>query len=596
MAETVEITINIADEGNDAIIRQKVIRALRKKDIHSERHALSAKKIKDCNTKAFAMTLIKRSIDARGGRVKVFLRYEVAFGTEKNASPPNTRHSLLNAALSLPLLPYTAVIVGTGPSGLFAALTLLQHGIRPILIDRGEKIEQRKKDIASISKKGIVNSDSNYCFGEGGAGTFSDGKLYTRSGKRGNVLQVFETLVEAGADPAILTDSHPHIGTDRLPYIVDNIVNNITSLGGECRFHTRCTSLIKKGDRVYGIITKDTHTGEESEIRADAVLLATGHSAKDIYTMLYLAAPASISAKGFAVGVRVEHPRALIDAIQYHGQKGIGAAEYRLTAQVPLACRHNLAAQGGESRGVYSFCMCPGGFIVPSDTSPYERVINGMSNSKRNSKWSNSAIVMEVRVGDEVNLLLPDPVIDTAAAIDTKTDITALDCTSSILPYTPYQPNKDGGGALSLLIWRTMLEREAYYRGCGQKAPAQRLTDFLLHKNSASLPPASYTPGITASRLDEWLPRRLTERLETAFKVFDNKMKGFITEDALLIAPETRTSSPVRITRDENTLECPVLHGLYAAGEGAGYAGGITSSAIDGEKAALAIVRRLKET
>lgn len=619
---TVEITIDAADEGREDVIRRKIARAMKAQRMSTPTPSLN-------------YTLVKRSIDARHGRVRLFLRYEVSLPEVNGgtASPPlpAPRSPLPTTPRPMP----SVAIVGSGPAALFAALALLKQGVHPILVERGEMPRERKRDIALISQRGIVNADSNYCFGAGGAGTFSDGKLYTRNNKgarRAEAVAILAALAAAGAPERIMVDSHPHIGTDKLPQIVSNIVDKIIAAGGECRFHTKCVKLlIAGGERggvdttraaihqpwqashrreggaaelppsaaaptAAGILTRDTHTGEEREIMADAVLLAGGHSAADIYTMLSEAAPAALEAKGFAVGVRVEHPRALIDAIQYHLRGGgwaqpgcnLGAAEYRLTCQA--------ADESGAVRGVYSFCMCPGGFVVPSATGPGEIVVNGMSASARNSQWSNSAIVMEIRAEDAAALLSKQMVQYEAGGRPRGIGMDE----DALYPRDMAQdaleggfPAESAGDALAGLAWRTRLEHEAYGHGDGQKAPAQRLTDFLRHKDSASLPPSSYTPGLATSRLDEWLPPPLVERLSAAFKVFDSKMKGFITEEAVLIAGETRTSSPVRIVRSLDTLECPAVHGLYAAGEGAGYAGGIVSSAMDGARVAEKIAQKV---
>jgi uncharacterized FAD-dependent dehydrogenase len=408
-------------------------------------------------------------------------------------------------------------------------------------VERGKRTPERKRDIAAIGRGGAAPRDSNYCFGEGGAGTFSDGKLYSRSNKRGNIRRVLETLCCFGADQSILIDAHPHIGSDRLPAIISAMTDKIRELGGEVHFETRCTGFIVEKGKLRGIRTS------AGDLRAEAVILAAGHSAPDIYRLLAEIAPNALEAKAFAVGVRVEHPRSVIDGIQYHGaekKQALPAAEYRLTAQV-------------DGRGVYSFCMCPGGVVVPSASAPDEVVVNGMSAAGRNSRWSNAAIVVEVRPED--------------------------------IP---------GNGELSGLAFRTELEKTAYREAAidatvtvssGSKAPAQRLTDFLAGRLSATLPSSSYAPGLVSSRLDEWLPPFIARRLQAAFPEFDQKMRGFICADALLIAPETRTSTPVRITRKSETFESAAISGLFPAGEGSGYAGGIVSSALDGENTAAAV-------
>ncbi|MBO4386148.1 MAG: FAD-dependent monooxygenase [Treponema sp.] len=515
----------------------------------------------------------KKSIDARHGKVKLVMRYDVYIG-EKAPSAED-------------LLPQwksvkgkdckTVLVVGSGPAGLFGALKLLEGGVKPIIIERGSDTKSRKVDIAKISTKGLLDSDSNYCFGEGGAGTFSDGKLFTRSNKRGNVGQVLRIFNHFGADPSILTDAHPHIGTDKLPYIINAMRAKIIELGGEFHFNTRCTGFITNGkNSVDGIKTLNTKSGEEKDFLADSVLLATGHSAGDIYELLAKTAPQSLEAKTFAAGVRIEHKRQTIDSIQFHGRKMPNAAEYSLTSQQTDGSK---PYSKEDERGVYTFCMCPGGFVVPSATESGTIVVNGMSAAKRNSQWSNSAVVVETRPED-----IPEKFKEMA--------------------------KKNGCPALAGLYFRSSIEREAFLQAntsgkenpstneesmAGQKAPAQLLTDFLSHKKSPQekLPKTSYFPGITSSRLDQWLPDQIARRMEKAFKEFNKKMKGFICDEALLIAPETRTSTPVRILRDRESYECCALKKLYPAGEGSGYSGGIVSSAMDGINACKKILERL---
>lgn len=495
------------------------------------------------------LVFIKKSIDARHGQLKLHLRYKVYIGETPDEATQNGQNQLPQWK------PVTGnksvIIIGAGPAGLFGALTLLEKGIKPVIIERGEMTPERKKDIALISTKDLVNADSNYCFGEGGAGTFSDGKLYTRSNKRGNIDRILQILVYFGADKKILTDAHPHIGTNKLPQVINNMRNKIIELGGEFHFNTRAVELLGSNRTVSGVRTIDVHTGEEKSFCGNAVLLATGHSASDIYYMVSKMNPASLEAKTFAVGVRVEHPRILIDAIQYHGrpQGDLGAAEYRVTAQV-------------EERGVYSFCMCPGGFVVPSSSGPDEIVVNGMSAAERNSKWSNAAIVVETRPED-----IPSEYMA--------------------------QAKKDGCPALAGLYFRTALEKAAKDNGQGQAAPAQRLTDFLDNKKSADLPPSSFTAGLVSSNLNTWIPSQISKRLAAGFKAINKNMKGFICDDALMIAIETRTSTPVRILRDKETAECTGIKNLYPAGEGSGYSGGIVSSAMDGENVCNLLINGL---
>lgn len=529
----ISITLLPEEEKKQDIINSK-IKAELKKTVRKEELA-----------KGFEPVFIKKSIDARHGQLKLHLRYKVFIGEKAGAEAAR-------AADQLPVWKKadgkkSVIIVGSGPAGLFGALTLLEHGVKPVIIERGSENSQRKQDIAKISTKGDVNPDSNYCFGEGGAGTFSDGKLYTRSNKRGNINRALLIFNHFGADKKILTDAHPHIGTNRLPQVINNMRAKIIELGGEFHFDTRMTDLILDGNKVKGVSTENTKTGEKSDFYADAVLLATGHSASDIYEIIAKKAPSTLEAKTFAVGVRVEHPRILIDAIQYHGKldSNLGAAEYRVTTQV-------------EERGLYSFCMCPGGFVVPSASAPGEIVVNGMSAAERNSKWSNAAIVTEIRPED-----IPQGFVKEA--------------------------EKKGCRALSGLYFRADLEKLAYKNGKGQAAPAQRLSDFLDNKLSEDLPPSSYTAGLVSSNLNKWLPSFISRRLAQGFRQINKNMKGFICPDALMIAVETRTSTPVRILRDKESFECTGLKNLYPCGEGSGYSGGIVSSAMDGENACAKI-------
>lgn len=535
MTAEVLITVNPNDEKNESIINEKIHNALEKKNVRAGKEEIYP-------------VFVKKSIDARHGKIKIQLRYNVFIG-EKPSSEQNSVPVWKSAVGDK-----SVVIVGSGPAGLYAAFRLLEDGIKPIIVDRGSVTSRRKIDIADISRKGLLNANSNYCFGEGGAGTFSDGKLYTRSNKRGDISKVYRIFVEFGAPEQILTDAHPHIGTDKLPGIINRMREKIISLGGEFYFDTLCTGLIidenSTEKRVSGIYAENVQSHEKMEFHSDAVILATGHSAIDIYKMIASIAPDALEAKTFAVGVRVEHPRALIDSIQFHGRVMPQAAEYRLTTQV-------------DGRGVYSFCMCPGGNVVPCATSPDQIVVNGMSSSGRNSIWSNSAIVVERRPED-----IPQEFVE--------------------------QAKKDGCPMLAGLYWRTWLEQETFRHAQMQKAPAQRLVDFINHKDSVDLPRSSYTPGLVPSRLDEWLPKEISDRLRKGFLDFDRNMRGFVSDEALLIASETRTSTPVRILRDKNTLQCVGLAALYPAGEGSGYSGGIGSSAMDGEKVASAICSLLR--
>ncbi len=518
---------------------------------------LAAKKLEISAHRIAGCVLEKKSVDARKGQLKVNLRYTVYIdeAPPKAADSADGRESLTSA---LPVwkdvhqqsqLEKTIqiVIVGSGPAGLFAALTLLEQGIKPIIIERGPDAAARRRSIAAISRSQTVDPESNYCFGEGGAGTFSDGKLYTRSNKRGDVGSILSILHYHGADADILTDAHPHIGTDRLPDIVGRMRETIVEHGGEVHFNTRCTGFLNNNEgRVCGITVEDGRT-----FAGDSVILAAGHSARDIISLLARSG-AALESKPFAMGVRVEHPRSVIDTIQYHGQDpgDLGAASYRLAAQA-------------DGLGVYSFCMCPGGVIVPASTEDSEIVVNGMSPASRGTRWSNAAIVVEIRPEDIPKGELPP------------------EHRYRDLPETVQH-------ALIGLRYQEMIEHLAKKAGSGQKAPAQRLTDFMKGKFSASLPACSYTPGLVSSRLDQWLPQAIVSRLRKGFSAFNQRMRGFICDDALLVAVESRTSSPVRVIRDPESLECIRLPGVYPAGEGSGYAGGIASSAMDGVSSAKA--------
>lgn len=476
-----------------------------------------------------------RSIDARQKRVMVNVNLRVFVDetpAEQELHYEQVEYGNLGADAP------QAVIVGAGPAGLFAALRLIERGVRPVVLERGKDVDMRRKDVAQLSRTQIVDPDSNYCFGEGGAGTFSDGKLYTRSTKRGDVGKILRILCQHGADEEILIERHPHIGTNRLPDIIANIRRTIIASGGEVRFSTRVAGLLKDGEgRVTGVETAD---GERIEAPA-GVIVATGHSARDTYRML-LDNGVPIEAKGLAVGVRLEHPQALIDQIRYHNPQGRGRwlppAEYTLLTRV-------------DGRGVYSFCMCPGGVVIPASSAPGELVVNGMSGSGRTGKWANSGMVVEV---------LPEDI-----------------------------PGED---PLRMMAWQQQIERAFYADGpSGLSAPAQRMTDFVEGRASATLPASSYPPGIHSSRVDKLLPGGVSRRLREGFKEFGRKQRGFMTPEAIVLGDETRTSAPVRLVRDRETLES--LPGLYPAGEGAGYAGGIVSAAIDGDRAAEALANRL---
>ncbi len=445
------------------------------------------------------------------------------------------------------------IVVGAGPGGLYAALRLVELGLRPLVLERGKDVHERRKDIARISREHIVDGESNYSFGEGGAGAYSDGKLYTRSKKRGNIEKILRVFCQFGADTRILTDAHPHIGTDKLPGIIERMRNQIIQSGGNVLFGRRVTQLLTENGRVCGVVTAN---GESFD---GPVILATGHSARDVYS--YLAdSGILVESKGLAIGVRLEHPSALIDAIQYHNPKGRGpylpAAEYNYVTQV-------------NGRGVYSFCMCPGGFVVPAASGPEQVVVNGMSPSNRGSAWSNSGMVVETRPEDFT-------IIQRQLVTE-----------HSVKDVSPQDP-------LCMMHLQVAIEQATWIQGGKrQTAPAQRMTDFVSGRLSRDLPQTSYSPGVIASPLHFWLPKFLTSRLQEGFKSFGHRSRGFLSQEAVVIATETRTSSPVRIVRDGETLQSPSLHGLFPCGEGAGYAGGIVSSAVDGERCAEAVCRYL---
>ncbi|HEX2921601.1 MAG TPA: NAD(P)/FAD-dependent oxidoreductase [Bacteroidales bacterium] len=479
-----------------------------------------------------SIRIIRKSIDARKKDIKVNLSIEIYTQDEetKQLIRPFNPKNVSNSR--------EVIIVGAGPAGLFAALQLIESGLRPVILERGKDVSSRKVDIARISRNHIVDQDSNYCFGEGGAGTFSDGKLYTRSKKRGDNVRVLELLCLHGADEKIMFEAHPHLGTDRLPGIVSKIRKSITDAGGVLLFGKKVDDFIVNSGKISGVVVN----GNEI-YNSEFIILATGHSARDIYQVCTKRG-VELQSKSFAMGVRVEHPQELIDKIQYHGLsrgKYLPPAEYNLVRQV-------------EGRGVYSFCMCPGGFIVPAATSQEEVVVNGMSPSGRNSPYANSGIVVEIRPED----------------------------------YIEY-----GNDPLAGLKFQEQLEQDAWiHGGRRQSAPAQRLTDFVTNRSSGSLPKVSYFPGVTPSQMNEWLPQQLSDRLREGFRKFGLIMKGFLTNEAVILGVESRTSSPVRIPRDPENLENVSVKNLYPCGEGSGYAGGIVSSAIDGIRAAEAIIRK----
>ena len=481
-----------------------------------------------------SLRVIKRSVDARKKNIRVNLTVEV-FSADDSAIPAISPFMPVDVTLK-----QEVIIIGAGPAGLFAALRLIELGLRPVILERGRDVSSRKKDIALISREQIVNPDSNYCFGEGGAGTYSDGKLYTRSKKRGDNTRVLELLCLHGANENILYEAHPHLGTDKLPGIISEIRKSIVDAGGQFILEMKVTDFLIEGDSIKGVITSDNTT-----FRSPFVILATGHSARDIYDICRNRG-VDLEMKPFAMGVRVEHPQELIDKIQYHGNSRgdfLPASSYYLAKQI-------------DGRGVYSFCMCPGGFIVPSATSQEEVVVNGMSPSGRNSPYANSGIVVEIKPED-------------------------------LIKYTSF-------GELAGIEFQKELEREAWKNGGHtQRAPAQRLADFVNGDNSSSLPEVSYFPGVTSSPLHSWLPKSLGRRLRDGFRLFGQVMNGYLTNEAVVLGVESRTSSPVRIPRDPEKLNHIRISGLYPCGEGSGYAGGIVSSAVDGMRAAEAIARKI---
>ncbi len=468
--------------------------------------------------------ILKRSIDARQRQIFVNLKVRV-YVNEQPHDDDFVRTEYPNVEEKSQV-----IVVGAGPGGLFAALRLIELGLRPIVLERGKDVHERKKDLADITKKQKVDPESNYCFGEGGAGAYSDGKLYTRSKKRGDTDKILNVFCQHGASTAILADAHPHIGTDKLPMVIEAMRNTIIRSGGEVHFQTKMTQLILEGNKVIGCVADKEYYGP--------VILATGHSARDVYRYLSEAA-IEMEAKGIAVGVRLEHPSELIDQIQYHSKYGRGrwlpAAEYSFVTQI-------------DGRGVYSFCMCPGGFVIPAATDKEQIVVNGMSPSNRGTAWSNSGMVVELR---------PE-------------DVT-------------------GDDVLKVMRFQEELEKMCWHQGnMRQTAPAQRMSDFVNNRLSYDLPKSSYAPGLISSPLHFWMPKTISKRLQEGFKVFGRHAHGFLTNEATLIAVETRTSSPVRIVRNRDTLQHVRIQGLFPCGEGAGYAGGIVSAGVDGERCAEA--------
>ena len=510
-----------------------------------------------------AIRILKRSIDARQRTIYINLTIRV-FVNETPSEDEFERTDYPNVE-GRPAV----IVVGAGPGGLFAALKLIELGLRPIVVERGKNVRERKEDLARISREHKVDAESNYSFGEGGAGAYSDGKLYTRSKKRGSVEKILNVFCQHGASPTILSDAHPHIGTDKLPRVIENMRNTILACGGEVHFQTRMESILIEGQKVKGI---ETNTGKTF---LGPVILATGHSARDVYRWLY-AHGVQLETKGIAIGVRLEHPSMLIDQIQYHNKNGRGkylpAAEYSFVQQV-------------DGRGVYSFCMCPGGFVVPAASGPHQLVVNGMSPSNRGTKWSNSGMVVETRPED---LLLPEMQLQAEPFSRSNESLT-----EELILRDGKQP-EGTVHTLTMMRFQEKLEQICWQQGnMRQTAPSQRMIDFTRKKLSYDLPATSYSPGLVSSPLHFWMPSFLSERLSKGFQLFGKSSRGFLTNEAVMIAVETRTSSPVRIVRDKDTLQHLTVEGLFPCGEGAGYAGGIVSAGIDGERCAEAVAHYL---
>ena len=519
--------------------------------------------------------VLKRSIDARQRTIFVNLKVRAYI----NEFPQDDQyiHTEYPDVSSRPRV----IVVGEGPGGLFASLRLIELGYRPIVLERGKDVRERKKDLSNITKTQKVDGESNYCFGEGGAGAYSDGKLYTRSKKRGNVDKILNVFCQHGANTNILADAHPHIGTDKLPRVIENMRNTIIKCGGEVHFQTKMIRLILEsegklttpdaaaGDRVIGVEAVNLATGAEETYRGP-VILATGHSARDVYRYL-ASAKIDIEAKGIAVGVRLEHPSQLIDQIQYHNKSGRGkylpAAEYSFVTQV-------------EGRGVYSFCMCPGGFVIPAATGPEQLVVNGMSPSNRGTAWSNSGMVVETHPEDVAQFVKEHQAIIEQTEMKAQQNDSLFNLHSS----------------LQMMYFQQIVEKQCWQQGnMKQTAPAQRMADFVNNRLSYDLPKSSYAPGIISSPLHFWMPSFVSKRLQEGFRTFGKNAHGFLTNEATLIAMETRTSSPVRIIRDRETLQHVRIQGLFPCGEGAGYAGGIVSAGVDGERCAEMCAEYMKQ-
>ena len=545
-----ELRVLCGKKEKKNMIQEYQIRVLPEQAANEQSIKLFISKDKGLDARTIkAIRVLKRSIDARQRTIYVNLKVRL-YINELPQDDEFTR-TIYNKVDDKPQV----IVVGAGPGGLFAALRLIELGLRPIVVERGKNVRDRKVDIARISREHKVDPESNYSFGEGGAGAYSDGKLYTRSKKRGNVDKILNVFCQHGASTSILVDAHPHIGTDKLPRVIENMRNTILECGGEVHFETRMDALIIEKEKVVGI---ETNTGKTFR---GPVILATGHSARDVYRWLYNNG-VQIEAKGIAVGVRLEHPSHLIDQIQYHNKNGRGkylpAAEYSFVTQV-------------DGRGVYSFCMCPGGFVVPAASGPHQIVVNGMSPSNRGGKWSNSGMVVELRPEDLMNEEL-----------------------NSLICHSERSEESEHIHPLSMMYLQEALEAACWQQGnMRQTAPAQRMVDFIRKKLSYDLPASSYSPGLVSSPLHFWMPHFISDRLSKGFQQFGRSSHGFLTNEACMIGMETRTSAPVRVVRDNETLQHITVNGLFPCGEGAGYAGGIVSAGIDGERCADAVAMYL---
>ena len=560
------------------MIQEYQIRVLPEQAANEQNIKLFISKDKGIDARTIkAIRILKRSIDARQRTIFVNLKVRIYIN-----ELPQDEEFVPTEYQNVEDKPQV-IVVGAGPGGLFAALRLIEQGLRPIVVERGKNVRDRKVDIARISREHKVDPESNYSFGEGGAGAYSDGKLYTRSKKRGNVDKILNVFCQHGASTSILVDAHPHIGTDKLPRVIENMRNTILECGGEVHFETRMDALIIEKEKVVGIETNNGKTFH------GPVILATGHSARDVYRWLY-SNGVQLEAKGIAVGVRLEHPSHLIDQIQYHNRNGRGkylpAAEYSFVTQV-------------DGRGVYSFCMCPGGFVVPAASGPHQIVVNGMSPSNRGGKWSNSGMVVELRpedlLNEELSNLICHPERSEGSEHIKSECNQILRSAQNDIRRGMNDNNKEGNlHPLSMMHLQEALEATCWQQGnMRQTAPAQRMVDFTRKKLSYDLPASSYSPGLISSPLHFWMPKFISERLSKGFQQFGRSSHGFLTNEAVMIGMETRTSAPVRILRNNDTLQHVTISGLFPCGEGAGYAGGIVSAGIDGERCADAVAQYL---